>query len=307
MPRSTGSPSQGRRWGPTAPSAHTAAVRWRFLTLPVHKSRRKPTTNPTEPYFFKRFKIARAKRLQNSSTNAIPSVTRGVTARGAVPPPPFSEPAGLSAGRCPRRGPGKPHPATPAPTASSSPSARSGTAARSLSAPRPPRSARQRRGGGGPGPPPSGDPLRRRTGRGRRVRRGGRGRGPAAAAARPYLLRDGRVAAAAPGVAGAQHGRRRLGLRVPVEERGPLGAAAAAQRRHLGSKRWGEGGGGGSRVPAAGTPPAATRSGRGRGASADPGRLPAARATARHARLVTSPRIAAALAAPAPRRHRETP
>lgn len=136
-----------------------------------------------------------------------------------------------------------------------------------------------------------------RRGRGRDRRRGGRV--SAAAAVWPHLLRDGRVAAAAaaPRVAGAERGRRRrLGLHVPVEERGPLRAAAAAQRRHLGSKRWGEGGGGGSRVPAAGTPPAATRSGkRGggiRGASADPGQLPAARATgtSRPARDVTQNR-----------------
>lgn len=82
-----------------------------------------------------------------------------------------------------------------------------------------------------------------------------------AAAAWPHLLRDGRVPAAAPRVTGAERGR--LGLHVPVEERGPLGAAAAAQRRHLGPERRGEGGAGGGRVPATGAAPAATRSARG--------------------------------------------
>lgn len=89
------------------------------------------------------------------------------------------------------------------------------------------------------------------------------------ASLRPHLLRDGGVssgAAAAPRVAGP--GRRRLGLHVPVEERGPLSAAAAAQRRHLGSKRWGGGRRGRRRRGGAVSPlttrppPAATRSGR---------------------------------------------
>lgn len=113
---------------------------------------------------------------------------------------------------------------------------------------------------------PAGDPGRGPSGGGGGAMVG-EGRAAPAAAEWPHLLRDGRVAAAAaaPRVAGAERGRRRLGLHVPVEERGPLRAAAAAQRRHLGSERWGEGGGGGSRVPAAGTPPAATRSGRGKG------------------------------------------
>lgn len=82
-----------------------------------------------------------------------------------------------------------------------------------------------------------------------------------AAASWPHLLRDGRVPAAGPRVAGAERGW--LGLHVPVEERGPLGAAAAAQCRHLGPERRGEGGAGGGRVPAAGAAPAATRSERG--------------------------------------------
>lgn len=239
---------------------------------------------------------------------------RAASSRQHGPPPlqfgpgPRAMPAGTegsAVGARPRRSAEPPHrdfASPPAAEASGAPAARSGRR------PWPSRCREPRRRSPHPAPLGPGEPHcchRHRLGQAHRRPPGAgqpggaearsAGGGLPQAAVWPHLLRDGWVAAAAaaPRVAGAERGRRRLGLHVPVEERGPLRAAAAAQRRHLGSKRRGEGGG--SRVPAAGTPPAATRSGRG-GA-----RIPASSQRlappARHARPVTSPRIAAATTA----------
>lgn len=120
MPHTTGSVSQGCRWGPGTPGAHTAPVRWHFLTLLVQKSQPGPRgakQTPPNPVFStlissaskppgpSDYKIApqTLRRPQPSGNSQRDSTGSGAPAaflragRAMPPPPP------LRAGKAPSR------------------------------------------------------------------------------------------------------------------------------------------------------------------------------------------------------------